>query len=191
MSRETLEKLSSNKISPKPDHSGGNYSVRNDIFTDSVDIHKQANSVHDHGPVLLQLDIEMIKNTFTGKVWITKSNPMTWDTNTHHERKWFVSANDLEDNFSYGSFDHMVVFRHCAGKLPIFGYLNRVVLDDPRLQTERDQIDYFSMAFGALTLAMKEGGFDVPIEKRVCNQGCSCLESYQNGNPESGKMFTL
>ncbi len=191
MSRETIEKLSSQKRSPKPSHNSNNYSIWNDIFTDSIDLHKQANSVHNYGPVLLELDTEIIKNTYTGKVWVTKSNPTTWDTNTSHERKWFVSVNDLEDSFHYGSLDHMIVFRHCGGKLPILGHLNRVVLDDPRLQTERYRIDYFSMAFGALMLAMKEGGLEVPIEKRTCNQGCSCLDSYRNGKSEPEKMFTL
>lgn len=191
MSRETIEKLSSQTTFSKAQHSGTNYSVWNDIFADSVDIHEQTNSVHNHGPVLFELDIEIIKNTYTGKVWVTKSNPMKWDANTHQERKWFVSAYDLEDNFACGSSEHMIVFRHCAGKLPILDHLNRVILDDPKLQTDRYQIDYFSMAFGALALAMKQGGFDVPIEKRICNQGCSCLDSYKNGAIESEKMFSL
>jgi hypothetical protein len=180
MPRETIEKLNTHTTSLKAKHSDTNYSIRNDIFADSVDIHEQANSAHNHGPVLFELDIEIIKNTYTGKIWVTKSNPMKWNANTHQERKWFVSAHDLEDNFSYGSFDHMIVFRHCGGKLPILGYLNKIILDDPKLQTDKDQIDYFSMAFGALTLAMKQGAFDIPIEKRVCNQGCRCLDNYKN-----------
>jgi hypothetical protein len=191
MSRETIEKHSNQTTSPKAKKSGTDYSVLNDIFADSIDIHGQANAAHTHGPVLLELDIEIINNTYTGKVWVTKSNPMDWDANTHQERKWFVSAHDLEDNFSYGSFKHKVVFRHCGGKLPILGYLNRVILDDPKLQTGRYQVDYFSMAFGALTLAMKQGGFDAPIEKRVCNPGCSCLDSYKNGKSEADNMFSL
>jgi hypothetical protein len=191
MSRETIEKLSNQTTSPNVKKSGANYCVLNDIFADSIDIHEQANTPHNHGPVLFELDIEIIKNTYTGKVWVTKSNPMKWDANTHQERKWFISAHDLEDNFSYGSSNHMIVFRHCGGKLPMLGYLNRVILDDPKLQTDRYQIDYFSMAFGALTLAMKQGGFDVPIEKRACNQGCNCLDSYKNGKIEADSMFSL
>lgn len=191
MSREIIEKSSAQTTPSKPDHSVKNYSILNDIFADTVDIHEHANSVHNHGPVLFELDLEIIKNTYTGKVWVTKSNPMQWDANTHQERKWFVSANDLEDNFSSASFNHMIAFRHCGGKLPIQGYLNRIILDDPRLHTDRYQIDYFSMAFGALTLAAKQGGFDVPIVKRTCNQGCDCLQSYKERIMESDKMFTL
>ncbi|MEW8470256.1 MAG: hypothetical protein AB2637_17095 [Candidatus Thiodiazotropha sp.] len=191
MSRDSIEKLVTQKRPRKANHGTSNYSILNDIFTDTVDIHEQANSVHNHGPVLLELDIEIVNNTYTGKVWISKSNPMKWDANTHHERKWFVSAHDLEDNFRYGSFDHMVVFRHCAGKLPILGYLNRIVLDDPRLRTDRYQVDYFSMAFGALKLAMKEGGFDAPIEKRECTQDCSCLDNYKSRNVDPEIMFSL
>lgn len=189
MSREIINKLGTLTSSSTPDHISNNYSILNDIFTDSVDLHSHANRAHTQGPVVLELDIEIIKNTYTGKIWITKSNPMKWETNSNHERRWFVSANDLEDNFSYGSLEHMVVFRHCGGKLPIHGYLNKVIIDDPKLKTESNQIDYFSMAYGALKLAMREGGFDIPIEKRVCNVGCSCLDNYKNGNTD--EMFYL
>lgn len=191
MSLETIGKLNAHTTTAKADQSNNNYSIWNDIFADTVDIHRRANHAHADGPVLLELDIEIIRNTYTGKVWITKTNPAKWDANLTHERRWFVSANDLEDNFSHDSFDHMIVFRHCAGKLPIQGHLKRIVLDDPRLQTDRDQIDYFSMAFGALQLAMREGGFDVPIEKRSCNSNCSCLDSYKNKVADTDKMFHL
>jgi hypothetical protein len=139
----------------------------------------------------LELDLEIIRNTYTAKVWVTKSNPAKWEANLSHERRWFVSANDLEDNFSYGSFDHMIVFRHCAGKVPIHGHLKRIVLDDPRLQTDRHHIDYFSMAYGALQLAMREGGFDVPIEKRACSSDCSCLDNYKSRLVDTDRMFYL
>jgi hypothetical protein len=65
------------------------------------------------------------------------------------------------------------------------------VLDDPKMWTESDQVDYFSMAFGALRLAMKKGGFEVPIEKRACNQGCSCLHNYKSGAFDTTAMFGL
>ncbi|MES9941909.1 MAG: hypothetical protein ABW104_03850 [Candidatus Thiodiazotropha sp. 6PLUC2] len=191
MSRDYIEKLDSQRTMLKPSHSSNSYSDRNDIFADSLDIHKSANKAHSHGPVLFELDIEIIKNTFTGKVWVTKSNPMEWDNSTHHENRWFVSANDLESNFSYGSFDHMVVFRHCAGKLPLLSYLNRVVIDDPKLQTDQHQVDYFSMAYGAIKLSMREGGFDVPVERRACNKGCDCLNNYKGGVVRLDGMFNL
>jgi hypothetical protein len=191
MSLESIEKLSSNITIPNSNRNTISYSILNDIFADTVDIHEHANSAHNHGPVLFELDLEIIKNTYTGKIWITKSNPMTWNANTHQERKWFVSANDLEDHFSSASFNHMIAFRHCGGKLPIQGYLKRIILDDPKLHMDRYQIDYFSMAFGALTLAMKQGGVAVPIEKRTCNKECNCLKNYKNSSTEQEKMFTL
>ncbi|MES9992833.1 MAG: hypothetical protein ABW098_12815 [Candidatus Thiodiazotropha sp.] len=191
MSREIIDRFDANTPSPKPAQQPNNYALLNDIFTDSADIHNSANRDHSQGPVLLELDLEIIRNTYTGKVWISKSNPMTWESNLSHDRKWFVSANDLEDNFSCGSFNHMVVFRHCGGKLPIQGYLNRIILDDPKLQTDEDNIDYFSMAYGALKLAMREGGFDIPIVRRDCNQGCGCTSNYRQGTTNLDAMFSL
>ncbi|MBT2970894.1 MAG: hypothetical protein B6D72_09980 [gamma proteobacterium symbiont of Ctena orbiculata] len=60
----------------EPAQQGNNYTLLNDIFTDSVDIHSRANREHSQGSVLLELDLEIVKNTYTGKVWISKSNPM-------------------------------------------------------------------------------------------------------------------
>ena len=191
MSLETIEKLSSQITIPNSKRNANNYSILNDIYADTLDIHEHTKRVHNHGPVLFELDLEIIKNTYMGRIWVTKSNPMKWDANTHQGRKWFVSASDLEENFSSASFNQMIAFRHSGGKLPIQGYLKRIILDDPKLHIDRYQIDYFSMAFGALTLAMKQGGFDAPIEKRSCNQDCGCWERYQNGTIEPEKMFTL
>jgi hypothetical protein len=45
------------------------------------------------------------------------------------------------------------------------------------------------MAYGALTLAMTEGGIKVPIEKRECEADCSCVGDYQTGVVDPVKMF--
>jgi len=190
MSRGVVDKLGLFQTSQIPSQIGKNHGIWNDVFTDSADMHKQAGSANSHGPVLFELDIEIIKQTYSGKVWVTKSNPSKWETNTKHERRWFVSVNDLETYFSNGDSDHMIIFRHCGGKLPIHGHLKKIILDDPQLQTDTHQIDYFSMAYGAITLAMTEGGLTAPIEKRACRPDCGCLNDYMNGIVNIEKMFS-
>jgi hypothetical protein len=189
LSRGSVDKLGLFQTSKISKLIGRNYGIWDDIFADTADIHKLAGSQNSRGPVLFELDIEIIKNTYTGKVWVTKSHPIDWEMNTNHERRWFVSSNDLDHYFSYGDADHMAVFRHCGGKLPIQNHLKSIILDDPKICTLTDQIDYFSMAYGAIRLAMTEGGIEVPIVKRVCADDCGCLESYQSGIGHTEKLF--
>ncbi len=169
---------------------GHKYGIWNDIFTESLDIHNHSGSINHLGPVLFELDIEIVKNSYSGKVWVTKSNPCKWETNINHERRWFVSASDLDNYFSEGNTDFMIVFRHCGGKLPIQGHLNKIVIDDPKLETDEYQIDYFSMAYGAIKLAMTEGNIEAPIEKRGCRSDCGCLGDYKSKITDPEKMYS-
>jgi len=189
MSRGSVDKHGLFQTSQISGQIGKNYGIWDDVFTDSVDIHRLAGNANSHGPVLFEFDIEIIRNTYTGKVWVTKSNPSEWEVETKHERRWFVSANDLDHYFTHGNSDHMTVFRHCGGKLPIQNHLRKIILDDPQLKIDSNQIDCFSMAYGAISLAMREGGLEVPIEKRVCDADCGCRDDYMNGSVDAERMI--
>lgn len=153
-----------------------------DVFTDSVDIHARAAAINFYGPVLFVLDVDLIRDAYTGKVWVTKLNPTKWD-GTKREDRWFQSIDDLTENFTKGDFNQMIVFRHCGGELPMAKYLKHIVLDDPKMKEKKSNIDYFSMAYGALKLAMTEGGIEVPIQRRGCAGGCGCAK-FHAGNPK-------
>lgn len=71
----------------------------------------------------------------------------------------------------------MVVLRHCGGELPFGKHLKEIILDDPGLQTQ-DGVDLYSMAVGALRLAMQNAGISVPIKRRECVEGCACKDSW-------------
>jgi len=157
-----------------------------DVFTDSVDIHKRASQANFYGPVLFV--IRLADLGYTGRIWVTKLNPIKWEGKPRHD-KWFSSVQELQNEFSAGRFDEMVVFRHCGGELPIKKCLAKIILDDPRLETSKRRIDYFSMAYGALKLAMTEGKIDVPIEKRRCSGGCKCERYYERGKTTTEMFF--
>lgn len=160
-----------------------------EVFADSVDIHRRARRANVYGPVLFVLDVGIIARAYTGKVWVTKLNPTKWDGKDHEER-WFTSTRDLETNFVKGCFDHMIVFRHCGGELPIRSHLKKIILDDPNLETgPPSKIDYYSMAYGALRLSMTEGGIKASIEKRKCPQSCTCEVEYLRNIKRSMAMY--
>jgi hypothetical protein len=67
--------------------------------------------------------------------------------------------------------------------------LKEIIVDDPQLETTKSKIDYYSMAYGALRLAITEGGIDVRIKKRKCPDHCGCLDVYQSDSDKSEAMF--
>ena len=104
--------------------------------------------------------------------------------------RWFRSVKEIVDDFNYGTFDQMIVFRHCGGELHFQDALTRIILDDPELKTKKSGIDVFSMAFGALQLACGEGGLTVPIARRICSDACSCLKDYARDSGRTTAMFS-
>lgn len=149
-----------------------------DVFTNSVDIHERASRANAYGPVLFVLELEKLRTSYTGRIWVTKSNPIAWDQVRIREDRWFSSLEELEHNFVPGTFDQMIVFRHAGGELPIESSLEKIVLDDPDWNFGKEDLNYWSMAYGALKLAMTEGRIAVKIEKRKCAAGCKCATAY-------------
>lgn len=160
-----------------------------DVFADSVDIHDRAKRANAYGPVTFILDVKIIEEAHTGRVWVTKLNPTKWEGKSREER-WFLSAEDLEAKFVKGRFDQTIVFRHCGGELPFKNYLKEIILDDPMLETKEDEVEYYSMAYGALRLSMTEGRIDVPIRKRICPEKCTCVAEYQSNRARSEEMYS-
>jgi hypothetical protein len=190
MSQVNIDRLGINPSSTRLDATAEHYTRWNDVFTETVDLHRHSGSINPAGPVVFELDIEIIRNTYTGKVWVTRSNPAEWGPQTHQERKWFSSAIELEHYFAPASPDHLAVFRHCGGKLPIQGYLKRILLDDPGLEIRAQGIDCYSMAYGALKLAMSDGGFDVPIVRRACEAKPDSREGYRTDDDTLLERFS-
>jgi hypothetical protein len=160
-----------------------------DVFADSVDIHARARCANLYGPTLFVLDVELLRRSYTGRLWITKLNPTKWQ-GTSREDRWFSSIGELEDGFVKGEFDQMVVFRHSGGEVPFKSFLSHVLLDDPKLQTSgKSGIDLYSMAYGALKFAATEGGLKVKITKRTCASACKCLQHYRQNKSSTVKMY--
>jgi len=188
LSKETVERKGLYQSAQRSDQIDKKYGIWFDIFTDCVDIHLRASKANIYGPVLFIFDSEIIKNTITGGVWMTKLNPTKWE-GKQRGKKWFVSKEDLEQNFARGEFDQMVVFRQCGGELPFENFLKEIILDDPDLKSRKSNIDYYSMAYGALRLAITEGRINVEIKKRQCPENCKCLEYYKSNLKKTNEMF--
>ena len=187
LSRGNIERMGVTQTPQTSDELDRRYSVWFDVFIDSVDIHHRASRANIYGPVLFVFDTRLIDRTGTGRLWVTKLNPTKWAGKSEKQR-WFQSKGDLEDNFVLGQFDQMIVARHSGGELPFRSYLTKIILDDPEKETD-DGIDMYSMAVGALRLAMEDAGIDVPIERRTCQHACECVDYWAADDERLFQMF--
>ncbi len=187
MSRGTVERKCLYQTPQSSDAIDKKYGIWFDIFTDSTDIHARAKKANVYGPVLFVLDPDLIRKSYTGKVWVTKLNPTKW-AHKNHRQRWFTSRKGLEDNFVYGQFNQMIVFRHCGGELPFKKYLKGIILDDPGIQS-KSGIDYYSMAYGAIWLAMTDGGIEAKTKKRRCKANCTCKVEYKRDRSRTKGLF--
>jgi hypothetical protein len=153
MSRGIVERMGMTQTPQDSDDVDRRYSVWFDVFLDSVDIHQRASRANVYGPVLFVFELTLIDRNRTGRIWVTKMNPTKWAGKTDDQR-WFQGKEDLQENFVRGTFDQMIVLRHCGGAIPFGSHLTKIVVDDPERRT-RDGLDVYSMSIGALKLAMQ------------------------------------
>lgn len=187
LSRGSVERLGVAQTPQASDDADKRYSIWFDVFVDSVDIHKRAKRANAYGPVLFVFDINIINKNGTGRIWVTKLNPTKWASKSE-EQRWFQGKADLEENFVKGRFDQMLVLRHSGGELPFGRYLKEIILDDPKFENE-DGVDAFSMAVGALRLAMQHANISVPIRRRYCADKCTCESHWHEDEDRLLKMF--
>ena len=187
LSRGTVDRMGITQTPQGSDEIDRRYSIWFDVFMDSVDIHHRARRANVYGPVLFVFDLKLIDRNGTGRLWITKLNPTKWAGKSEKHR-WFQNKAEIEEEFVVGQFDLMLVARHCGGELPFGRHLKKIVLDDPEIKNEND-VDIYSMAVGALRLAMDDAKIDVPIERRVCRPGCVCTDYWGENDVRLFQMF--
>jgi len=162
--------------------------VWNDVFVDSVDIHGRGGLRNKYGPVLLEFDVKILTEACNGLLWVTKSNPWYWRGKPDHLR-WFQSEEEIDSDFGHDEFQHMFVFRDCAGELAFNDCLTRIVVDSPNITI--DDTAVANAAINLLETALQDAGIDVPIERRQCRGGCKCELAYQQESEDEIKSMFM
>ena len=176
MSRGVVERRGLRQTPQKSDLLDKEYGIWCDVFTDSVDIHQRAITRNIYGPVLFLIKSEILTCKHMPPIWITKKNPTKWINGEPHNNRWFTSTEELNALFIKGTFDQMIVFRHIGGLLPIAGYVDDIILDDPNQLYYG--LNYYDLSAGALLAAAMDSGTAIRINKRQCSAGCKCQTEY-------------
>jgi hypothetical protein len=188
LSRGAIEALKLRQTPQSSDRIDKRYNIWNDVFVDTVDIHDRGRMANHYGPVMFVLDTEKLLNEVTtGVVGLTQFNPTKW-RNKKLGQRWFADLDDAEDEFDVTDFDHMVVFRHFGGHLPLKHSLKRIVVDAP-VDVDGLGIDLFSYSLGSLKHAMYLGPKTCTVVRRECRPGCSCHDTYEGDLDRTKLMY--
>lgn len=155
--------------------------VWNDVFLDTVDIHRRASRRNNYGPVLFVFDSKIILSA--SGVRITKTNPSKWQINTPIEQRYFTSIAELDTNWIAGNFDQMITLQTPNGAIPLDRNFLSVIIDDPATGDTPSE-DYIAAEEEVSKLTNRT------ITRRQCTSWCKCKENYQDSWITS-KMFGI
>ena len=149
--------------------------VYNDIFFDSVDIHKRTRRFNYYGPIMFVYSLDLLSAPeVDDTVRVTRENPAKWDPNRPltDEEKYFMTAWDLSCGFQKGAFKQHITL-HNVPKIS-FQYLKEIHIDS--LPEKYKNI--FDNAYYTLEDAMYSSGLNMPLVIRDCDSECGCRKLY-------------
>lgn len=163
------------------------YGLWYDIFLDTVDIHDRKNGRNYYGPVLFSFDVEVLSEEWLATLWITRENPQNWTEDDDHRDRWFVSIEDVQQNFRPTDFGSSIVLRSIGGKLRIKDYITRITVYVPeRGMRSFRLLDY---TIGALHASCAPTDLFPDIHIRECPEGCDCKSEYSRMRDDTIEKF--
>lgn len=149
------------------------FGIYNDIFFDSVDIHRRAHRCNQYGPVTFIYSLDLLSSpALENQVRITKDNPIRWKSGINLENRYFVNLIDLQNGFCKGHFSQHITL-HDVQKIS-FQYLRFIQLDP----LPEKYHDIFSNAYRELQDAVHQAGLSMSIIVRECDSRCQCQNQY-------------
>lgn len=182
MSRGAIEEKELHQTDQSSDELDKVFNVWNDIFLDTVDLHGYFPRQNLYGPVLFEFDVDLVLNE-DYEIWITKNNPIYWETDYTDEDKYFSNVQDLLDNWDNIERQRKMITIRSNRNAILFDNLNKVLVDDPRVIIYKDKNDEIHL-FNSTKRAIKEVIEDKielrnKFKTRICNS-CFCRENYLN-----------
>ncbi|THV61981.1 hypothetical protein [Chryseobacterium candidae] len=167
---------------PKSDYKDKQVNVWNDVFLDTADLHTAFSRENYYGPILFELDRELIKDE-NFEIWITKNNPMYWDVNSTMEERYFQNVDELKK--LWHTIDRqrkMITIRNNDSPI-LFNYVRKVFVDDPQhsIKIDNEDVILFNSAKNEIIKNLPDnhilkGKF---IPRPDCVKWCKCRKDYK------------
>ena len=177
MSREIVEKSHLPQSPQITDDDDKKFHIYNDIFFDSMDLHKRFANLNHYGPVLFVYSIDVLDLLDDYEIQVTKNNPKNWPETIAEEDKYHRDAKDWESHFFEGDFGKHITVKNISEPIG-FEHLKTILLDDPGSDEDRKKcFDEAVEAISAELVKIKQDGI---LKIRKCPPRCKCKESYQS-----------
>jgi hypothetical protein len=153
------------------------FNVWNDVFLDTVDLHGYFPRQNLYGPILFKISIDFLL-TENLDIWITKNNPIYWTAETPENEKYFVSVEELNDNWNlYQRQKKMVTIKNQLDPI-LFDYIYQIIVDDPKVKI--NEIHLFNEARKAIKNVVEHNlKIKNKFTTRIC-KSCFCTSNYLN-----------
>ncbi|GGC89329.1 hypothetical protein [Halopseudomonas salina] len=189
LSRKYVEEKGLYQTPQESDNIDKKHDVFDDIFLDTVDLHRHFGRQNHYGPSLFRLDLDLLLDEEL-QVWVTKNNPVYWSGLTDNAQKYFGDVEELALEWDkYERHRKMVTIRRLGRPLS-FDYLRDITVDDPRLSIDTN-LNLGQESLKAMNEAVQTWGLGrCPVIARECGS-CFCSENYarQVGIPELIQKF--
>ena len=178
-SRGLIEKSGLYQTVQDSDEDDKDNDVWEDVFFDTKDLHGLFPRQNLYGPVLFKYHLSLLLEQGL-EIFITKNNPMFWKLGTPVEEKYFISSDDLAENWDkYQSHRKMVTLRKPTAPIP-FDHLEEIILDNPNVVIY-DDTDLYAVANEEL-LNLTHRSLAGMVRTRNCGY-CFCRSNYLNQYP--------
>lgn len=181
LSRDAVENANLYQTPQSSDEVDKVLGVWNDVFLDTTDLHSYFNRENHYGPILFELDIELVKDE-NFEIWITKNNPIYWNQNTSLEDRYFQNIDELREKWdSIQRQRKMITIRKNNSPI-LFNYVRRIIVDDPKVTiTENEQKTHlFNTAQSKIKEIITETN---PLRGKFITRNCGycyCTDNYLN-----------
>jgi hypothetical protein len=191
MSRGAIEQKGLSQTTQSSDDIDKKFDVWNDVFLDTTDLHRYFSTYNYYGPVAFKISIDfLLESNF--EIWITKNNPIYWNSSTSSENKYFSNVDELKNDWdNYYRQRKMVTIKNILDPI-LFDKLVEVIVDDPRIQFGGK--NYCEVSISNIKESLKlnktlKGKFKLRADEDCVN--CRCRKKYLNevSIPELNRLF--
>jgi len=171
LSRQSVENRKLYQTSQNSDFQDKRFNVYNDIFFDTIDLHKYFSRNNYYGPVCFVFSTDILLSS-NFDIWITKQNPINWKSSMKDTDKYISDLDELESTWNDNRQKKMLTIKNISDPIS-FQDLQSIIIDNP--QIIKDRINYFEEALNGIEKA--GNSFQNKISERSCSN-CYCHLNY-------------
>ena len=161
ISREKTNEKDLPQTPQQSDETDKKWGIFDDIFFDSVDIHKRVKNVNHYGPVTFVYSLDVLDELKENDICVTKKNPQYWKDGEKTKDRYFSDIEELASGFVKGNFGQHITIKSPLHPIP-FDCLEKIMIENPG----EDKKEYLEKAVSSIKEAIEENGLSITVKIR-------------------------